>query len=90
MFIILRFQSKKIAIRISDGDFSYKLTMYVYPNLLMCLQRLDFRLAALFLWMMLVLASLSSIFCTFGYRATASSLLVMARSLRTALRMVFA
>ena len=37
----------------------------------MCRARLDFRFAALFLWMMLVLANLSSIFCTFGYKAVA-------------------
>ena len=37
-----------------------------YAILLMNLARPDFRLEALFLWMMLVFASLSSIFWTFG------------------------
>ena len=37
-----------------------------YPSLLMCCERLDLMLAALFLWIMLRLASLSSIFCTLG------------------------
>ena len=33
----------------------------------------DFKLAALFLWIILTLANLSNIFCTFGYNATASA-----------------
>ena len=37
-----------------------------YAILLIWRERLDFRLAALFLWMMLVFANLSSIFCTLG------------------------
>lgn len=37
-----------------------------YPRAATCLQRADFKLAALFWWMMLVLANLSNIFCTVG------------------------
>ena len=61
-----------------------------YPKLAMWRLSFDFRFAALLGWMMLVLASLSSIFCTVGYIFRASSLFVIARSLRTALRIVFA
>ena len=53
-----------------------------------CLVKLDFRLAALFLWMMLRLASLSSMALTNGNMAVASLASVDARSLRTALRAV--
>ena len=52
----------------------------------MCAASLDFRFAALFLWMMLRFANLSSIFCTFGNKATASALSVVVRSFFTALR----
>ena len=33
-----------------------------YPSLAMCMQRLDFKFAALFLWIILVFANLSNIF----------------------------
>ncbi len=56
----------------------------------MCCDKLDFKFAALFLWMVLVLANLSNIFCTTGNSLIASSLLSIARNLRTALRIVFA
>ena len=61
-----------------------------YPSFWIYIASFDLRLEALFLWMMLVLASLSRAFCTLGYKASASFLSVVARSLRTALRMVFA
>ena len=47
---------------ISDGGLRTICVSCSSYSLLMCRQRLDFRFAALFLWMMLVLASLSSIF----------------------------
>lgn len=37
-----------------------------YPNAATCLQRADFKLAALFWWITLVFANLSNIFCTTG------------------------
>lgn len=37
-----------------------------YPNVATCLQRADFKLAALFWWITLVFANLSNIFCTTG------------------------
>ena len=63
-------------------------TSVIYASLLMYLASFDFRLLALFLCITFVLANLSSNFVTPGNMAAASSLLVVARSLRTAFLMV--
>ena len=46
--------------------FSAMTESILYPKEATCLQRADFKLAALFWWIMLVLANLSNIFCTTG------------------------
>ena len=53
-----------------------------------CFIKEDFRLLALFLWMMLRLASLSSMATTSGKNAAASALSLFSRRRRTALRVV--
>lgn len=50
----------------------------------------DFRLEALFLWMIFFFANLSSIATTFGNNAAASFLSSVPRNFFTALRVVFA
>src|SRR5690606_40391213 len=59
-----------------------------YFSALTCRLTEDFRLAALFLWTIPVLASLSSMELTSGRSFSASALSVVPRSLRTALRVV--
>ena len=61
-----------------------------YANLLTKIVSFDFKLLALFLWMMLRLANLSSIALIFGNISVATVLSVVERNLRTALRAVLA
>ena len=64
------------------------ISIFPYASLLMYLASFDFKLLALFLWITWVFANLSSNLVTLGNIEVASSLLVVARSLRTAFLMV--
>ena len=59
-------QKEPQSVRTAAQDFFSAMAGKLYPSAAICLQRADFRLAALFLWMILVFANLSSIFCTVG------------------------